>query len=272
MQVRRLREPHVPKAYDWLRIVVIAVGIFTLFGGMVAALIAFQRDMLVGLMVSFAAVLAVFFVLAMAGIIFAILSIEENLRKANTMAPYTMQSTTNLTAIHDVMEEVTVHMHSVARRMNTLDRTMQDLTEKLDSVALYSRTTAVLIHRQQNGSTYPHHNGAYAPQNHQGAASGHERLHQIDVGQEHASRPYPDNDRTESDTGAFRWMRGGKLVRLNNDMAHEATTIEHAAPVAAAADEEHDQAARQAEDLHYREVGDMPPEEAAPPEPPRDET
>jgi hypothetical protein len=268
MQVRRLVEPYVPKAYEWLRVVVVVLGVLTLFGGMVGIIIAFQQSLMLGMVMSFAVILAVFVMLALVGIVQAIISIEENTRKVNTMAPYTMQTTTNLTAIHDVMEEVTVSMDTVARRMNTLGQTMHDLTEKLDSIALYSRTTAVLIHQQQNGSSSSQANGTHAAPAEDSAPAEYVGPQQFDTPQDDEPEQDHDDSAYQEASSKSRWLQKGKLVRLNHSEPRTPTVIDHEDEASESDADEH----APDDTLNYREVGttqqaDEEPETEAPPAP-----
>ncbi len=166
MAARRLVEPEVDRKYTWLRTATIGIGVLSMCGSVVAAFLAFQYNLLLGWIVTIGGLLILFLVLAMIGATRVFLSIEENVRRANTMSPYTMQTTHNLTAIHDVVEEMTVNMHNAATRMNHLKQDLHDVAEKLDAIALYSRTTAILIHQQQNHTNGSHDETSFQAQPH----------------------------------------------------------------------------------------------------------
>lgn len=166
MAARRLVEPEVDRKYTWLRTATIGIGVLSMCGSVVAAILAFQYNLLLGWIVTIGGLLILFLVLAMIGATRVFLSIEENVRRANTMSPYTMQTTHNLTAIHDVVEEMTVNMHNAATRMNHLKQDLHDVAEKLDAIALYSRTTAILIHQQQTHTNGSHDETSFQEQPH----------------------------------------------------------------------------------------------------------
>lgn len=159
-----LIEPPVEKKYTWLQPVFITGGLFTLAGAIAAGFVAFQRDILLGFAISFVGLLALLFILALYQAMRVFLAIEENTRRANTMAPYTMQMTHSLTATQNVMEEITSSMQALSEEMGRMNGELHELAEKLNAIGTYSRTTAVLLHHQiKSGKRAWETNGQAAP-------------------------------------------------------------------------------------------------------------
>lgn len=163
-------DPSVEQRYRRLRIVLIVIGLLTLSGAIGASFIAFRRDLLLGLTISFAGMLAIGIVFAIYEAIHVAAAIEENTRRANALTPYTMQMTHSLTAVQHAMEElkttlqvVSYNSQAITEKMHGVTRDMQSLREQLDAVAMYSRTTAVLLHFQQKNGQPVRTNGEHPP-------------------------------------------------------------------------------------------------------------
>lgn len=149
MQDLELVEPAVEKRFQWLQITSVLLSVLAVGGGVFVSYVAFQYSLDLGLWVSCAALMVALLLIAISGAIHVIISMEEQNRRANTMAQFTMKTTHNLTAIYSVMEEVTSNMQVVTWEMHKTTQDLQGLAQKLDDIALYSRTTAILIHNQR---------------------------------------------------------------------------------------------------------------------------
>jgi hypothetical protein len=75
--------------------------------------------------------------------------------------PYTMQMTHGMNSIKSELEEmarnlqiVSYNTQALTEKMHSVSNDMQAATEKLQDIAMYSRTTAVLLHFQ--GKQSPH--------------------------------------------------------------------------------------------------------------------
>ncbi len=159
MQVRQLVEPAVEQRYIWFRNIIGAAGAIIAVGSVLASYVAFQSSTLAGIAIAFVGFLATCFMFALFGLVHIFIAVEENLRRSNSMAGYTMQTTTNLTAIHDAMEDTAANLQATTEQVFAMQKNLRALAEKLDAIALYSRTTAVLIHQQHQGEQAHASNG-----------------------------------------------------------------------------------------------------------------
>jgi hypothetical protein len=138
----------VEKQHGWLRVVTVLTASLTIPGAIVASVIAFQRDLLLGFTISSVGLLVACSIVGMYHLTRLLFRIEENTRRAKAMAPYTMQMSHSITATQNVMQELTTTMQGIAEQMNTVSQDLHEATEKMNAVAKYSRTTAVLLHQQ----------------------------------------------------------------------------------------------------------------------------
>lgn len=154
-----LTAPAIEARHRRLRIFVIAytvVGLLATLGAGAASLFAFPDNVFASQAVAFGGLLAGVSVLGVMGTVRVLLAIEieENTRRVNSMAQYTMQTTLDLTAMRDAIEEMTAAMQATSqttvRQMEQMSRDMRAMSERIESVAEYSRTTAILLHRQSS--------------------------------------------------------------------------------------------------------------------------
>lgn len=156
---QNLLSPPIQKRYEWLRIVAtiyFIMGVLALPATLLLAVFVAQYSLLEGVITVFGGFLVASFLCVMAEILHVVLSIEENLRRSNTMGRYVMQTTHNLTAIHNAMEDIAANILYATDQMKVVSTEVRGMTEELHAVSEYSRTTAILLHRQRNGNGQYH--------------------------------------------------------------------------------------------------------------------
>jgi hypothetical protein len=166
-----LQETSGENRYHRLQRIVLVVGVLTLGAAIGAGFVAFQRDTLLGIATSLAGLIVLGILFALYEVVRMVAAIEENTRRASSLTPYTMQMTHGMNSIKNELEEmgrnlqiVSYNTQALTEKMHTITSDMQVATEKLQDIAMYSRTTAVLLHFQSKQSPQhaPAHNGDLA--------------------------------------------------------------------------------------------------------------
>lgn len=152
---QNLVAPPIPRRYEWLRIVAtvyLILGVLALPATLLLAVFVAQYNLMEGLITVFGGFLLASLLCVVGETLQVLLSIEENTRRANGMGRYIMQTTHNLTAIHNAMEEIASNMLYATNQMKGVSTEVRGLTGQLKELAEYSRTTAILLHRQTSNT------------------------------------------------------------------------------------------------------------------------
>lgn len=166
-----LQESSGEQRYHRLHTLVLVVGVLALGTAMGASFLAFQRDILLGIAITLAGLLVLGMLFVLYEAVRIVAAIEENTRRANSLTPYTMQMTHGMNSIKNELEEmsrnlqiVSYNTQALTEKMHSVSNDVQAATEKLQDIAMYSRTTAMLLHFQgkQSPQPTPAQNGDFA--------------------------------------------------------------------------------------------------------------